>query len=125
MFMFAGSTKEKLVTSGVIMACCLFAVLAIRLAYIGKYAFIFALLFALLPMAIMKGMKLGYVIARFFFAGGAVLIVAFAFNPFAYEDVELVHGSYVHFVLEMMSVALAAVALSYCLNEHARLRKTK
>jgi hypothetical protein len=125
MFIYTQGTKEKVVTIGVLIACCLLAALAIRCLVIGKYALIGSLVCILVLIALWKGNKVGYFVARFIFGGLAVIFVGGSINPFTYEDVELAHDSYTQFLVISLLFAVLAGFLAYCLGQHAKLRGLK
>ena len=115
-----------IIFAGVLMACGCFVALAIRLICVnGVYALPISAGLAFLPLAIYWGMKWGYVLSRVICGLVAIGAVSGSLNPFAYEDVELIHDSYVHFLLIALSIAGIAVFLFYCLGEHANSRGLK
>jgi hypothetical protein len=126
MFILSRNRKEKIVTAGTLIACCLLLILSIRLALAGRYALMISLLVALISVAIFKGLKIGYILGRCLFGGTAILLIGGgALNPFTYEDIHVAGVSYGYFLIENILLIVVAIFLFYCLGEHARLRKSK
>ena len=124
MFIFAKSTKELVVTAGVVISCGLFLAASIVWIQKGQWHLIPALIAVLLVAAALRGIKLGYLVTRYIWRGVALIqLVGAAINPFAWKDVVLVRGSLAYFVAVNLLISLSAICFSYCLSEHAKLRK--
>jgi hypothetical protein len=128
-FILAGNTKEKIVTAGALIACCLLVALSARLVYIDMTSrglnicdLILSLSTSLIAVAIFKGAKFGYFMARLISGGGAFSAVVGALSGFAYDDLLAAHASWTNHVIWVMSFAALALVLFYCLGEHAKLR---
>ena len=124
MFIFTKSTKELVVTTGVVISCGLFLAAAIVWMQKGQWHLIPALIALLLVAAALRGIKLGYLVTRYIWRGVALLfLVGAVTNPFAWKDVVLAGISLPYFLAINSLIALSAICLSYCLSEHGKLRK--
>ena len=123
MFIFAKSVKELLVTNGVLISCGLFVAQAIRWAYWGRWNLVPALLAFVMAVAVVRGMKVGYQLTRYIWRGVAVLSVLGSINPFAFMEVDAARGSVLYLIGVCLLISLSAFCLSYCLSEHAKLRR--
>jgi hypothetical protein len=121
MFVFAKSVKELLITSGVAISSFLFFALAIVAISRGIWGIVFALFPLLLVATVLRGNKLGYLATRIIWNAIVFLVLlGCVLNPFAWSD-SLIEG------FGMVGRGLVALPLalcfSYCLSEHAKLRK--
>jgi hypothetical protein len=126
MIIFYKGLKEIVITLGVFIACCFIIFFAIRAVYTFRiYALPVSVGLILIPLAIYKGWRWGYALARTFYGGWTILLACSTFNPFVLEDLELSKKSYSLFLLEILPFAGLALLLFYCLGEHAKWRGLK
>ena len=126
MFIYKGNAREIAVTAGTVIACCHLAATATGGFFHGGYLLIVSFICILILIAILKGIKLGYALALFFYGGTAILFIVGPINPFMYFDVgETTRKHYGLFVAENFAVAAVAAFLFYCLKGHAQLRGIK
>ena len=122
MFIFSKSGKELFVTAGVAMSSGCFVVASIFWIYKGEWRLILALLALLMVVAVLRGIKLGYLVTRYVWRGLAVLSILGGINPFAFMEVDAARRSIPYFIGVCLLVSILAFYLSYCLSEHAKLR---
>jgi hypothetical protein len=122
MFILTSTTKEKIVTSGVLIAFLLLAWVSFNSVRLGGYALSVPFLSLLIVVTITKGISFGYWLFRFILGGIAISGIVGTINPFAYEDCLIAHASYSECVIEGVIMSLAAASLFYCLGEHAKMR---
>ncbi len=118
------NAEERRAMVGVVLSFCLFVALSINFAYAGGYALIFSLVSLSIPVLIFKGVRLGYIVARFVLGGLAVLLLG-ALTPFAYEDAVRAKIPYVYIVLGVAVGEALLLFLWWSLGEHVRLRNSK
>jgi hypothetical protein len=122
MFILTGTTKERIVTSGVLIAFLLLAWVSIIGVRHGGYNLIIPFLSLLIVVTIIRGISIGYWLARFILGIIAIAGIVGTINPFAYDDCLAAHASFSEFVISGVMTSAVAVFLFYCLGEHAKLR---
>jgi hypothetical protein len=121
---FTKSIKELLVRTGVAVSCGLFVAEAIFWICKGHWNLVIAVPFLMLVGAVLLGKKFGYLVTRYIWRAVAVLsLFGGAINPFAYMDFGTAHKSLPYFIAINLLISGSAICLSYCLSEHAKLRK--
>ena len=124
MFIYKENVREIIITTGTAIACCGIAALSILVAFHGKqYDIIVSIVCILIPLAILRGIKLGYILARFFYGALATMLAWGAINP--YDDMMPSNISYGSNVVEGIISVAFVVFLFDCLGRHARLRELK
>jgi len=124
-FMHLNTRKEQIVTTGVIIALCVFLALCIRFTFLGGYRLIAAAISAFIPIMVYQGLKFGYTLGKFVIGLLAVMFAGVSINFYALEDLDLAHMPHVPFIVKSLLFASFVVFLFYCLQEHAKMRKIK
>jgi hypothetical protein len=121
MFIFTKSNKELVVTAGVLISCGLFVVEAVHGIHRGIWSLALGLFLLMLVIAVLLGNKVGYLVTRYIWRAEAFsCLFGAVLNPIAWSDAFVEGFSLIRLALLILP---AAICLSYCLSEHAKLRR--
>jgi hypothetical protein len=125
MYVFTKSRGELVVTAGVSLSCSLLVAFAIPcISRSDVPDIVIAVFVLLLVFAVLAGNKAGYLVTRYVWRIVAFAsVIGVAINPLAWSDIQ---GGLVRLELIIclaFLIAAAALFLSHCLSEHAKLRK--
>ncbi len=124
MFFQVKTPFQVLITTGVMISCCLFFGFSIAILFRwGLAAVIISLLFSALPVSIILGFKAGYMITRILYILCVFAFFTAPFNPFALMDVDAAGESQISFAAMMEMGAGLCLFFVYVLGVHWNLRQ--
>jgi hypothetical protein len=118
-FFFTRTWKERLVTFGVLVVFAVCFLFAFRGCDRGNF---WCASLLIIPLLIIKGLRIGYWIGRFLFGFMMIGAATFPFNPFTFMDFYAFGVSMMSMILRCAPIFIISLFGFYSLGEHAKLR---